>query len=315
MSENHFSRSGIFSAFSRFVPFFGRDPLVAADQVTDRSLVAVISILTFLAALTACAAQLTAATAMRWQVMMVSEVTVQLKPQAGRSIDTDIVRASDILRGTAGITSVKVLRREESAKLLEPWLGSASSIESLPIPRLIVVQIDTHQPPDLASVGKALADAVPGTSLDDHRTWTKRLGHLSNLFLIASFGALLLVVLTTGLTIVFATRGAMAGNREIIEVLHFIGADDRYIAGQFQSHFAVLGVRGGLLGGGAALLLVLTLKLSMMITDGLQFSGLSEVPILDWRTVFVTFCVIVLVGIVAGLASRITVYRTIGMLA
>ena len=315
MSENRFSRSGKLSAFSRFVPFFGRDPLVAADQVTDRALVAVIAILTFLAALTACAAQLTAATAMRWQVMMASEVTVQLKPQAGRSIDADIVRASDILRGTGGITSVKVLRREESAKLLEPWLGSASSIESLPIPRLITVQIDAHQPPDLNLVGRALADAVPGASLDDHRTWTKRLGHLSNLFLTASFGALLLVVLTTGLTIVFATRGAMAGNREIIEVLHFIGADDHYIAGQFQSHFAVLGVRGGLLGGGAALLLVLTLKLSILIPDGLQFSGLSEMSILDWQTVCATFGVIALVGIVAGLASRITVYRTIGMLA
>ena len=315
MSESRSTRYGKFGAISRFMSLFGRDPLVAADQVTDRALVAVIAILTFLATLTACAAQLTAATAMRWQVMMASEVTVQLKPQAGRSIDADIVRASDILRSTGGITSVKVLRREESAKLLEPWLGSASSIESLPIPRLITVQIDTHQPPDLNLVGRALADAVPGASLDDHRTWTKRLGHLCNLFLTASFGALLLVVLTTGLTIVFATRGAMASNREIIEVLHFIGADDYYIAGQFQSHFAVLGVRGGLLGGGAALLLVLTLKLSILIPDGLQFSGLSEMSILDWQTVCATFGVIALVGIVAGLASRITVYRTIGMLA
>jgi len=315
MSEKRSLRYGIFGAIMRSIPLFGRDPLVAADQVTDRALVAVIAILTFLAALTASAAQLTAVTAMRWQVMMASEVTVQLKPQAGRSMDADIVRASDILRGTGGITSVKVLRREESAKLLEPWLGSASSIENLPIPRLITVQIDTHQPPDLTSVGKMLSNAVPGASLDDHRTWTKRLGHLSDLFLTASFGALLLVVMTTGLTIVFATRGAMAGNREIIEVLHFIGADDRYIAGQFQSHFAVLGVRGGLLGGGAALLLVLALKLSIMFPDGLPFSGISEMPILDWQTVFVTFGVNMLVGIVAGLASRITVYRTIGMLA
>ena len=47
--------------------------------------------------------------------MMASEVTVQLKPQGARSIDTDIVRVSDILRGTAGISSVKALSRDESA--------------------------------------------------------------------------------------------------------------------------------------------------------------------------------------------------------
>ena len=294
---------------------FERDPLVAADQVTDRALVAVIAMLTFLAALTACAAQFTTMTALRWQVMMASEVTVQLKPQAGRSIDADITRASDILRGTSGISSVKVLRREESAKLLEPWLGSAASIESLPIPRLITVQIDTRQIPDLVLLGKTLTDAVPSASLDDHRTWTKRLGHLSELFLTASFGALLLVVMTTGLTIVFATRGAMAGNREIIEVLHFIGADDRYIARQFQSHFAALGVRGGVLGGGIALLLVLGLKLFIIIPNGLPSSAISEMSLLDWQTVAVTLGVIIIVGFVAGLASRLTVYRTIGRLA
>jgi len=315
MSDMRAPRNSVFGKLDRLMPIFKRDPLVAADPVTDRALVAVIAILTFLAALTACAAQFTTMTAMRWQVMMASEVTVQLKPQAGRSIDADITRASDILRGTSGISSIKVLRREESAKLLEPWLGSAASIESLPIPRLITVQIDARQPPDLAMVGKTLTDAVPSASLDDHRTWTKRLGHLSDLFLTASFGALILVVVTTGLTIVFATRGAMAGNREIIEVLHFIGADDRYIAGQFQSHFAALGVRGGVLGGGVALLLVLGLKLFIMIPDGLQSSAISEMLFLDWQIIMLTLGVIVLVSIVTGLASRLTVYRTIGRLA
>jgi len=50
----------------------------------------------------------------------------------------------------------------------------------------------------------------------------------------------------------FATRGAMAGNREIIEVLHFVGAEDRYIARQFQTHFMRLGFRGAAIGGIAA---------------------------------------------------------------
>jgi len=58
------------------------------------------------------------------------------------------------------------------------------------------------------------------------------------------------------LSVAFATRGAMAANRPIVEVLHFIGARDAYIAGQFQSHFLKLGLKGGAIGGGAALILL-----------------------------------------------------------
>jgi cell division transport system permease protein len=57
------------------------------------------------------------------------------------------------------------------------------------------------------------------------------------------------------LTVAFATRGAMAANRPTIEVLHFIGATDRYIAAEFQRHFLVLGLKGGILGGGAAVII------------------------------------------------------------
>ena len=61
-----------------------------------------------------------------------------------------------------------------------------------------------------------------------------------------------LMIVAMGTAVGFATRGAMAGAREIIEVLHFVGAADSYIAGQFQEHFFRLGLRGAGIGGGAA---------------------------------------------------------------
>ena len=134
--------------------------------------------------------------------------------------------------------------------------------------------------------------------------------------MLASLSALFLVLSATGLAIVFATRGAMAGNREIIEVLHFIGADDRYIAAQFQRHFAVLGIRGGVIGGLAALVLLILLRLvgssSVGLLDSNGFSGLA-LP--GSEMILATVIVIALVGVVAGIASKLTVYRTIGRLA
>ena len=41
---------------------------------------------------------------------------------------------------------------------------------------------------------------------------------------------LALMLAATVLSVVFATRGAMAGNGHIIEVLHFVGAEARFIA-------------------------------------------------------------------------------------
>ena len=71
----------------------------------------------------------------------------------------------------------------------------------------------------------------------------------------AGIGILALVLIATIISVSFATRGAMAANRPIVEVLHFVGASDRYIANQFQRHFLRLGLKGGVIGGGAAMLL------------------------------------------------------------
>ncbi len=66
---------------------------------------------------------------------------------------------------------------------------------------------------------------------------------------------LALVIAVTVLSVTFATRGAMATNRPIVEVLHYVGATDSFIAGQFQRHFLILGFKGGAIGGGGAIAL------------------------------------------------------------
>ena len=71
---------------------------------------------------------------------------------------------------------------------------------------------------------------------------------------IAGIGILALVIIATIISVSFATRGAMAANRPIVEVLHFVGAGDRYIANRFLRHFLRLGLEGGLIGGGVAML-------------------------------------------------------------
>src|SRR5256885_9420003 len=103
---------------------------------------------------------------------------------------------------------------------------------------------------DLAALKKALADKVAGASLDDHRAWIDRMRTMARTTIAGGIGLVILMLVATVLSVIFATRGAMATNRPIVEVLHFIGAKSGFIAGQFQRHFLMLGLQGGVIGGG-----------------------------------------------------------------
>jgi cell division transport system permease protein len=107
---------------------------------------------------------------------------------------------------------------------------------------------------DLTELRKRVAQVAPNASVDDHRAWIERMRSMSGATLLAGVGILILVIAATIISVSFATRGAMAANRPIVEVLHFVGAGDRFIADRFFKHFLLLGLEGGLIGGGVAML-------------------------------------------------------------
>jgi len=235
----------------------GETPIVPRNSIAGRALIVVIAIMTFLASLTTGAVVLVRAAASEWQSEVAREVTVQVRPIAGRDLEADVNASVGIIRGTEGIADVQAYSKAESARLLEPWLGQGLVLDDLPLPRLIVVRISAGARPDLARLRKSLGDVVPSASLDDHRGWVERMRAMAGTAVFAGLVILLLMLVATVLSIAFATRGAMAANRPIIEVLHFIGARNSFIAGHFQRHFLVLGLQGGIIGGGAAILVFL----------------------------------------------------------
>src|SRR5262249_49558524 len=129
-------------------------------------------------------------------------------------------------------------------------------LDALPVPRIIVLRLASGTPPDIAALRAALAARIAGVSVDDHRGWVDRMRAMANTAIAGGIAILALMLTATVLSLAFATRGAMATNRPIVEVLHFIGARDRFVARQFQGHFLVLGLEGGAIGGGAALAVI-----------------------------------------------------------
>src|ERR1700737_1624163 len=229
-------------------------PIVPRASIPGRAPVAVVAIMTFLASITTGAVLLVSASAAEWQSEVASEITIQVRPAAGRDLERDTAAVAERRGPQPGIFEISPFPREESAKLLEPWLGSGLSLDDLPVPRVIVARLQPGTTLDLAALRARVSQVAPTASVDDHRAWIERMRSMTGATVFAGIGILVLGIIATIIWVSFATRGAMAANRPIVEVLHFVGAGDRFIANRFFRHFLRLGLEGGVIGGGIAML-------------------------------------------------------------
>jgi cell division transport system permease protein len=290
-------------------------PIVPRNSISGHALIAVVAIMTFLASLTIGAVSMVYASASEWQSDVAREITIQIRPAPGRDLDAATERAAALAKGIAGIDTVRAMSKDESSKLLEPWLGAGLTLDELPVPRMIVATLAAGGKADIPQLRRVLAQEIPGATVDDHRGWIERMRAMAGSAIAGGIGVLLLVIAATVLSVSFATRGAMATNRPVIEVLHFVGAKNSFIASLFQRHFLLLGLQGGAIGGGAAMLLFALGSLAAWWLAGTAAADQSS-------ALFGTFSIgiigyvamlaqIVAIAVVTALTSRATVNITL----
>jgi cell division transport system permease protein len=230
--------------------------IVPEGTTASTALLAVVAIMTFLAGITVGLVLSVSQAADRWAGGLSSEITIQIDPVAETDPDEAAAKAVRILANLPGILRAEALAHDELSALLEPWLGSTVDFDALPVPRLVVAEIDRDNPPDTAEINRILAAEIPGAGLDDHRVWQSRLEVMAESVVVAGMIILVLVTAATMLSITFATSGTLAANRDIVRVLSLVGAREGYIAGQFVQHFLTLGLKGSAIGGAAAILVL-----------------------------------------------------------
>src|SRR3982074_1857102 len=148
---------------------FPRDetPIVPRNSIAGRALVAVVAIMTFLASLTTGAVMLILASAAEWQSDVAREMTIQVRPAPGRDLDAEVAKAVEMRPAAPGITDVRPYPAAESARLLEPWLGTGLTLDALPVPRIIVLRAGANERPDLDALRSTLPGRAAGASLED----------------------------------------------------------------------------------------------------------------------------------------------------
>src|SRR6202171_6531382 len=172
-------------------------PIVPRASIAGRALVAVVAIMTFLASITTGTVLLVSASAAEWQSEVASEITIQVRPQAGRDLERDSAAGAQAMREKPGIVEIGPFTKAESAKLLEPWLGSGLSFDDLPVPRVIVARVQPGTVLDLTALRSKVTQLAPSASVDDHRAWIERMRSMTGATVFAGIGILALVIIAT----------------------------------------------------------------------------------------------------------------------
>lgn len=201
-----------------------------------------------------------------------SSFTLQI-PASSLSRNFTAKTAIALLRGNEWAEDVREISREEMQSLIEPWMGSGAAMDTLPLPLLIEVKVREGTTVDIDALERRIAKKAPGASIDNYERWMTRFGRFSAGVQYVVFVLAMLMVATTLAVVVLAAKTALRLHQQTVEVLYTIGAEDNYIATQFQQNAMALVFRGAAAGSVAAALL---LWIAQMATSAFDAPLLPE---------------------------------------
>ncbi|MDA0260817.1 MAG: cell division protein [Proteobacteria bacterium] len=280
-------------------------------EKSERFIPLIIALMVFLASLALATTMALDGAARQWQRGAAGTLTVQIpaptEPLSAAMETARVDSVLSVLEAASGIERARVLPRHEIASLLERWLGEGNVSARLPLPTVIDVKIKPGGAFDLADVRRRLSTIVSGTSIDHHEQWLNQLVRLAQTVQFIGIAVVFLIGLASIAIVIFATRAGLAVHRDIIEVLHVIGAKDSYIAGLFQRHALWLGLRGGAYG---LVLAMATFLLLAQLAIGLE--GPFWTHLTFGQSAWIALASLPLVtALITTLTARITVLQAL----
>ena len=223
-----------------------RSNLALEKDDTNRFLPWLIAFMTFLAALSV------ASLLMLKQISNVFEYnnhdTMTIQIPTNDSKESNLKNSDRLLaalKKTDGVIITKRFTSIEVKQLLKPWLGDTLGTDTIPLPQIIDIKIDRNSGLTAEKITDLLTLITPGVTVDDHSLWLESLVDALRSTELIALGIVFLITLATIGTVVFTTRTGMGIHQQTIEVLHFVGAHDEFIARQFATRAFIVGLQGG----------------------------------------------------------------------
>jgi len=248
-----------------------------------------VGLLVFLATLAFAVGMFLSTAGETWRQNVSGTLTIQI-PAADTAVQAERVDSVvQLLRKTPGIVFVRPIPDAEIAALLEPWLGKQVLGLELPMPDLIDATVGPDTQLDLAALSTRLAQVAPGAVVDDHAVWLRRLTDFAAIAQSISFAVMIVILISAVATVIFTTRTGLAIHSDVVEVLHLIGAQDSYVARQFQNHPLRLAAVGAAIGFALGAAVVLSAQnfgaklsgglLPELALEPVQWAALAALPV------------------------------------
>jgi len=216
----------------------------------------------------------------------------------------------EALQSLGIVQSVEIMSVDEIQSLVEPWLGSDIILQDFPLPVLLTVELDRGTSENVSIVRKRLEKISPLIRIDQHESWLESVMALTGRLQMSALLVIILISAVTVVAIAGAVRMRMALHKSDVELLHLMGANDRYITKQFQHHAFMLAVRGSLIGVAVTVLAMVGLQVfvgaqSATAAAFLRFGTFDYVLVIALPLV---------ICMVATLSAKYTVLRALGQM-
>ena len=279
-------------------------PLLSAQSDNARSLIIVLAVMAFLAALALLFSLSADRLRKNWQGELGRSATVQIMVDSADLHESKVQTALDVLKANLPEASISPLSQAQSKELLKPWLGNLDLPEDLPLPALISVELTNGNvlSPDVLSA--ALSEEGLIAEVDDHSRWSDQIGRSGRGLKAAALGLLTLIFGAAIAVSGFATQAALSAQRDIIRVLVQVGAEDKFISKLFIRQAGMRGLKGGIIGVvlGGITALFLSLRRS-------EETALLPDLGLHWTDGFFLIFLIIGFVVICALAAGVTSFR------
>lgn len=285
----------------------------------------VVGAMVYVAVLAAAGALFAQSVSQRWALSLSGVITVQV-PAAERALDpmveagrgrTDgpsrLSAVLEILRATPGIGHLTILDRARSRALLKPWLGD-DLLTQIDLPALVDLRLMGSASLDLEDLRRRLEGRVPGTMVDDHGLWLSRVAGVTAAVERGGWLIVLLVGAVSTISVVFAVLSGLSVNRDVVELLHLMGARDGYVAKRFQSYVLMAALPASVIAGTLAVATIMAIgAVSQDPTGGadsvLRFGELGGFRPVDWLIICAIPVVFGLFTLVAAWLAALVALR------
>ncbi len=226
-------------------------------------------------------------------------------PAGVDDLQVKLGKIEDALKKFPGVTGVAQVSESHLRGMLKPWLGNSDTMDGLPLPTVLDVTADGAAPIDYKTLQSKLAGIAAGTEVDAHERWVASFASFSAVtqYTIAVLAAFIVGALA--LMIAFTSRTALRLHARTVQLLHSIGAEDGYIARQFQREAFLLTLRGTAPGCFMAGLIYWAVGAYL---DSLQAAMLPPLSVTGSHVLLLLLMPLACAG-VAWLAARLSVLR------